>query len=256
MTLLVGHRLTRCVSRFRLNSGLYSGRGLSQMRRTGTLTRVTLGLVAGAGLLAACGTGSGPAGGEGLVDQAAAALGGRDRLRQVKSIVMAGGGTNFNFGQDLTPEATGQSFTISDYRRVLSFTANALRTEQTRTPTFAYFQGPAAQKQITGVDGDIGYNVSPLGVSVRVSEAVTRQRRVDMFHHPVAAVRAALEPGAGLTIIGTAGPESLVDVTGSTGVTFTLAVDNTTHLPTRVTSPSVRHQSGRRRSPHLLLRIP
>lgn len=172
------------------------------------------------------------------VTDVAAALGGEQRLRQIKSIVMSGSGVAFNLGQDLTPEATDQTFSISDFRRVISFSANALRTEQTRTPGFAYFQGPASQKQIMGADGDVGYNISPLGVAVRVSEVVTRQRRVEMFHHPIAIVRAALEPGAEIVNARTVGAERLVDVKTSAGVTLTLAVDATTSLPTRVTSSS------------------
>lgn len=173
-----------------------------------------------------------------VIDDAATALGGRDRLLLLKSVISEGGGTNGNLGQDLTPEATGQTFTVSGYRRVHSFTANAMRIEQTRTPNFPFFQGQAAQKQLIGVDGDVGYNISPLGVAFRVSEVVTRQRRVDLFHHPIAIVRAALEPGAEVGNVRSDGSETLVDVKTSTGVTLVLAVDATTHLPTRVMSKS------------------
>jgi hypothetical protein len=173
-----------------------------------------------------------------VIERTAVALGGLDRLRTLKSIAMEGSGTNGNLGQDLTPEATGQTFTITGYRRVISFTANALRSEQTRTPAFPYFQGQDPQKQINGVDGDIGYNVSPPGVAVRVSEAVTRQRRTDMLHHPVAAVRAALEPGAQLAAARAEGPETVVDITTANGIHLVLGIDTSTHLPTRVSSPS------------------
>lgn len=172
------------------------------------------------------------------VEDAAAALGGLDRIGALKSIAMEGAGVTFNLGQDLTPEATGQTFTIAGYRRVLSFTANALRTEQTRTPAFPYFQGPAAQKQLMGVDGDIGYNISPLGVSVRVSEAVTRQRRTEMLHHPVAMIRAALDAGTQMAAPRTEQQEQIIDLTTASGQRVTLALDATTHLPTRVSTPS------------------
>ena len=62
-----------------------------------------------------------------VIDDAAAALGGRDRLLAIKSLTLEGGGTNGNLGQDMTPEATGQTFTISNYRRLISFSANAAR---------------------------------------------------------------------------------------------------------------------------------
>lgn len=191
-------------------------------------------------LAAACGPGSAVTGSPATrsVEQAAAALGGLDRLRTLKSIVMEGAGTSRNLGQDLTPEATAQSFTITGYRRILSFSANALRVEQTRTPTFPYFQGPDAQTQIMGVDGGFGYNISPLGVAVRVSEIVTRQRRIDMLHYPVAVVRAALEPGAQVTASRGEGGEVVVDVTTASGDVVSLGIDASTHLPRRVSSPS------------------
>ena len=92
-----------------------------------------------AGLLAGCSPATGGGNASAVVDQAAAALGGRDRLLTVRSVIAEGAGTNGNLGQDVTPEATGQTFAISDYRRVHSFSANALRIEQTRTPNFPYF---------------------------------------------------------------------------------------------------------------------
>ena len=171
-----------------------------------------------------------------IINDAATALGGRDKLLALKSLVLEGEGTAGNLGQDLTPEATGQSFKITNYRRVISFAANASRIEQTRTPNFPYFQGQAPQRSNTGVDGDIGYSIAPNGAAARVSDVVTRDRRVEMFHHPVAAIRAALEPGAKLANVHTTEREQVVDVTTATGVTFTVATDASTHLPTRVVS--------------------
>ena len=48
-----------------------------------------------------------------IVNDAATALGGRDRIVAVKTIVMEGEGTQYNPGQDVTPEATGQTFTVT-----------------------------------------------------------------------------------------------------------------------------------------------
>jgi glyoxylase-like metal-dependent hydrolase (beta-lactamase superfamily II) len=171
-----------------------------------------------------------------VIDDAAAALGGRDRLLAVKTLTLEGGGTNGNLGQDMTPEATGQTFTVSNYRRAISFAANASRTEQTRTPNFVYFQGRQPQRLVNGFDGDVGYNVGGNGAAARVSAEVTRDRRTELFHHPVGIVRAALEPGAELSNAHTSGQERAVDIKTQTGLTLTLAIDGTTHLPTRVVS--------------------
>src|SRR5262245_11292474 len=88
-----------------------------------------------------------------IVNDAAQALGGKDRILAVKTLVIEGSGSNGNLGQDLTPERAVQTFTVTDYKRAIDVANLAARTEQTRTPTFAYFQGQQPQKQILGVAG-------------------------------------------------------------------------------------------------------
>jgi hypothetical protein len=179
-----------------------------------------------------------------IVNDAAAALGGRDRILAVKTLVIEGEGFNGNLGQDMTPEATGQRFELSGYKRSIDVAGGRARIEQTRTPNFAYFQGQAPQKQVLGVDGDVAYNVAPNGNATRASNAAGRDRRADIFHHPVTIVRAALDPAAKLTNPRTAGSERVVDVTTANGLTFTLAVDGTTGLPTRDVSMSENANQG------------
>jgi glyoxylase-like metal-dependent hydrolase (beta-lactamase superfamily II) len=171
-----------------------------------------------------------------IVNDAAAALGGRDRLLAVKTLVLEGGGTNGNLLQDMTPEASGQTFLVSGYRRSIDVAGGRAKTEQTRTPNFAYFQGMAPQRQLSGIDGDVGYNVAVNGTATRVSNAIAKDRRSELLHHPVTLVRAALDPAAKLTHARTEGGERLVDVTIANGSTCTLAIDAGTRLPTRVVS--------------------
>ena len=179
-----------------------------------------------------------------IVDDAASALGGRDRVLAVKTLVIEGEGSNGNLGQDMTPEATGQKFALSGYKRSIDVAGGRARVEQTRTPNFAYFQGQAPQKQVLGVDGDVAYNVAPNGNATRASNAAARDRRADIFHHPVTIVRAALDPAARLTNPRTAGGERVVDVTTANGLAFTLAIDGTTELPSRVVSMSENANMG------------
>jgi glyoxylase-like metal-dependent hydrolase (beta-lactamase superfamily II) len=171
-----------------------------------------------------------------IVNDAAAALGGRDRVRAVKTLVIEGEGSNGNLGQEMTPEATGQAFVLSGYKRSIDVAGGRARTEQTRTPNFPYFQGQQPQKQVFGVDREIAYNVAPNGTATRASTAAARDRRAEIFHHPLTIVRAALDPAARLAHARTAGTEQVVDVTPADGLAFTLAVDATTKLPTRVVS--------------------
>src|SRR5205809_3148241 len=170
------------------------------------------------------------------INDAAAALGGKDRILAVKTLIIEGEGSNGNLGQDVTPEATSQTFTVSDYKRAIDVAAGRARVEQTRTPNFTYFQGQAPQKQVLGIDGDVGYNVAANVNATRVSNAVAKDRRAEIYHHPLTIVRAALDPAAQLTQPRTAGNQSVVDATTASGLAFTLAIDGTTKLPALVVS--------------------
>jgi glyoxylase-like metal-dependent hydrolase (beta-lactamase superfamily II) len=169
-----------------------------------------------------------------IVNDAATALGGRDRVVAVKTLVVEGQGKQGNLGQDVTPTATGQKFTVTTYRRVMDLAGGRARTELTRIPDFRYFQGQAPQKQVNGLDGAVGYNVAASGTATRTTEIVAGDRRLEFLSHPLTAVRAALDPMAKLSNLRTDGSESLVDVTTAAGQKFTLAIDTTSKLPTRV----------------------
>jgi len=171
-----------------------------------------------------------------IVNDAAAAIGGRDRIAAVKALTIEGDGSNGNLLQDMTPDASGQLFVLSGYKRTIDLTGPRARTEQTRTPNFAYFQGNAPQRQILGVDGDVAYNVGANGTATRTSNAVAKDRRAEIYHHPLTLIRAALDPAAKLSRAATAGSERVVDVTLPDGSLFTLAIDGTTKLPTRTVS--------------------
>jgi glyoxylase-like metal-dependent hydrolase (beta-lactamase superfamily II) len=171
-----------------------------------------------------------------IIDDAAEALGGAARIQAVKTLVIEGEGTAWNPGQDMTPEATGQTFTLTGYRRAVDVEGGRARVEQTRTPNFTYFQGQQPQKQVFGIDGDVGYNVPPTGNPTRISNAAARDRRADLHHHPLTILRAALDPATKLSNPRTANGESAVEIVTPDGSRFTLAIDDTTRRPTRVVS--------------------
>jgi glyoxylase-like metal-dependent hydrolase (beta-lactamase superfamily II) len=171
-----------------------------------------------------------------LVADAARALGGRDKILAIKTITIEGEGTNANLGQDMTMEASGQQFAVSGYRRVIDVVNLRSRTEQTRTPNFAYFQGPQPQKQVFGVADDVAYNIATNGTVTRASNAVAKDRTADIYHHPLKIVRAAFDPDVKLTNAHAAGSERVVDLETKTGQKFTLAIDAQSNLPTRVVS--------------------
>ena len=197
------------------------------------MTRTTWFTLLTAAAVSACAT---PTPEQQVVNDASSALGGRDRILAVKMLVIEAEGSNGNLLQDMTPEAAGQAFLVSGYTRSIDVATGRARTEQTRTPNFAYFQGQMPQKQVLGIDGDVGYNVAANGNATRVSNTVAKDRRAEIHHHPLTVVRAALDPTARLTNPRTAGGERVVDITVADGSTFTLAIDAATKLPTRVVS--------------------
>jgi glyoxylase-like metal-dependent hydrolase (beta-lactamase superfamily II) len=179
-----------------------------------------------------------------IVNDAAAALGGRAHLEAARSLAHEdGSGRQFNLGQDLTPEARGQTFTVSALSRRIDLSAPRMRTELTRTPNFAYFQGQLPVRQVQGIDDNIAYNVSPSGTATRGSDQVARDRRAEYYHHPITLVRAALAPGARLAAARSAGAERLVDVDVAEELRLTLVVD-AAGLPIRIESNGAHPNLG------------
>jgi glyoxylase-like metal-dependent hydrolase (beta-lactamase superfamily II) len=173
-----------------------------------------------------------------IVDDAAAALGGVEKLQAVKALVIEGEGTQYNLGQDIVPGASGQTYAVTQYKRTIDVAAERARTELVRIPKFTYWQGLAPQRQVQGIDKEIGYNVSANGTASRIAASAAQDRRVELLRHPIPAVRAALDPAARLTNVRTEAQESLVDVRTADGREFTLAIDTSTKLPTRVITPA------------------
>ena len=199
------------------------------MTRTGYLTLLM------AASLTACAQ---PTPEQQIIDDAAAALGGADRILAVSTLTFEGEGTRYNLGQDVTPGASGETFTLTGYRRDLDVAGGRARTELTFQPNFAYFRGPDAIAQVAGIDGDVGYNVAANGDASRVNRAAAGDRRVELYHTPISALRAALDPMASVTNAREEGSESVVNVQTADGDAFTLVTDGTTHLPNRVMSMS------------------
>jgi glyoxylase-like metal-dependent hydrolase (beta-lactamase superfamily II) len=171
-----------------------------------------------------------------FVNDAAAALGGAERLLAVKTLVIEGEGTHYNLGQDVAPGASGQTWAVTEYRRAIDVANERARTELSRVPKFTYWQGLAPQRQVQGVDKAIGYNVNASGVASRVAQAAADDRRAELLRHPLIAVRAALDPAARVTNVRNEGGQATADVITADGRSFTLAIDGSTKLPTRVST--------------------
>ena len=170
-----------------------------------------------------------------VLDEAAAALGGAERIQALRSFVISGTGTAPNAGQNRMPDDDLPIWKVNEYVRTVDLANPRTRVRQVREAQFL-FAGELVQQQTQGVDGDVAYNVGADGRMTRAGAAAASDRRIDMLHHPITLVRTALDPAAKLAGLRTEGSEQLVDVTTADGRSVTLAVDASTHLPTRVIS--------------------
>ena len=79
-----------------------------------------------------------------VVSDAADALGGRDRVLAVKTLLLEGEGKEFSFGQGSSWTEMGQEasvWKVMGYRRAYDLTGSRARFEQSRTPLYAFFAG-------------------------------------------------------------------------------------------------------------------
>jgi glyoxylase-like metal-dependent hydrolase (beta-lactamase superfamily II) len=174
-----------------------------------------------------------------VVNDAAAAVGGRERILAVKTLLLQGEGKEFSFGQGSSWSEMGQEasvWKVMRYRRAYDVSAGRARFEQSRTPLYAFYAGHVPGKSAEGLDGDVAFGIGGSGAATRVWGArAVATRRVDYHRHPLTLLRAALDPAAQLTNARVQGSERLVDVRlPRSDITVTLAVDSSTNLPSRV----------------------
>ena len=202
-------------------------------------------IVAGGGALSVAIAGQGASAGLLMANQMAEALGGRDRVLAVKTLRIVGYGelAYQNGGGNITghPDAPQKTRSVVDYERTIDFENRRMRVQQ-RVKNHFVFASFAGQLGLTRtnevLDGDVAYNVAqnptaPTAAAQyqRVGSAVARQRRMDLLSHPLAIVRAALDPTTTLGNVRRQGSLQLVDVTLRQGDKMTVAMDAATHLP-------------------------
>lgn len=194
----------------------------------------------GAAFLAACASAAPE---KRIVDEAAGALGGADRLAALTALTIEGTGSAPNAGQNRMPDDELPVWRVNEYTRTTDLANGRTRVRQVREAQFL-FAGDLVQRQTQGLDGDVAYNVAASGSVNRVGQAAVRDRRIELLHHPIAAVRAAMDPQARLANPRVEGNDDLIDVTTAAGDTITLAVDRQTHLPAHVSSMAAHPNMG------------
>lgn len=153
------------------------------------------------------------------------ALGGRSPIEAVKTLTIEGEGVNYNLGQDMKPDAATQQFAVTAYQRQIDVANGRQRVEQTRTPKFAYFQGPQAQTQIQGLDGEVAFNVSAAGAATRLGGLAAVDRRADLYHHPLVLLRATVDAKTTVTNVRTMGAVRQAEIATAAGPVLTMTID-------------------------------
>ena len=120
-----------------------------------------------------------------VISDAAAALGGRERIEAVKTLVVTGEGTAYAVGSDQLIDTNYRIYTLTGYKHAIDIPGGRALVEQTRIPMTPNFSGQAPARQVQGIDGEVAYNVAANGNRTRAANEVTvRARRANMYHQP------------------------------------------------------------------------
>ncbi len=165
-----------------------------------------------------------------LINDAAATLGGKERILAVKTLTIEGYATNPNIGQAMTPEAEPLWWMIPDYKRSIDLVNGRMALTMSRRPAFpaVFDAGPArgaAPAAGVGAGARGGAAAGGGRGGGQPNPQTIRTNRLDMLQHPLTLVRAALDPAAKVTNFRQNGSQQSVDITTAQGDTLTLTVD-------------------------------
>ena len=173
-----------------------------------------------------------------VIDGAAEALGGRQRILAIKSIKIEGYGqlAYQNGGGNISssPNAPQKWVDVPEYEKIIDLEHRRLRVRQRQHNhfVFASVDGYLGRTlTVAALDGDVAYNVGADGRAVRATSTAADARRIEMLAHPVALVRAILEQRARVTNLRGEGGFDVVDVVAGQGDRMTLALDRASRLP-------------------------
>src|SRR5256885_9877605 len=123
-----------------------------------------------------------------IVDDAATALGGRDRVMAVKTMLLQGAGnfvgiTSLRYDDDIGFRSAIEQ--LRDVRRAYDLANGRARFELTRMVEYPFYIGDAPTRTIQGLDGTVAFNVNP--ATQNAAPALGNQasgRRLDYPRYP------------------------------------------------------------------------
>ncbi len=167
------------------------------------------------------------------LDRAAAAMGGKERILAIKTLVLEGTATQLNFGQNHTPSAETQ-FDVTAFKRAFDFANRRWFLDLTRVPKFTTGNmNPQRQRQgLDGAPNGVAYNVGTNDQMTRAGGTAATDRIWEFLVHPVGFIQAAYQPG--MAIVEEAGPNNTRRVTITPmGTSVSMVIDSRTNLPLR-----------------------
>jgi len=109
-----------------------------------------------------------------VINDAAAALGGADRIRALTVLEVTGSGSAPNAGQNRMPDDELPVWKVAEHTRTIDLANNRTRVQQLREAQFQ-FAGATVQRVNQGLDGDVAYNAAPDGTMTRAGEAAAHE---------------------------------------------------------------------------------
>jgi glyoxylase-like metal-dependent hydrolase (beta-lactamase superfamily II) len=169
-----------------------------------------------------------------LLNDAAEALGGRDRILAIQTLTVEGEGTSGSLGQNLGADGAIHLNSILGHKLEIDVAQQRMSEQYSSKRQFTFvlpeFTGPVHSV----IDGDVAYNVGADGTARPAGNAAAQQ--IEMLRHPITIIRAALEEGATIGPLREDGDVDVVDITTAKGHEITLAVDRDTKLPQSVST--------------------
>jgi len=165
-----------------------------------------------------------------VVQAAATAMGGADKLRAIRNVTMTGYGQQVYQlgGGRITgePEAPEKYIAVNEMVRVYDLEHQRMQIRERRNNLFPFLgaNAHAWNQTIQGLDGDTLVNVQQ-GRAVRgpTGGQAVRQRRIWMWNNPAAMVRVMMEPSARLSAPRRERDLTVIDATLANGDKFTAA---------------------------------
>lgn len=162
----------------------------------------------------------------------ARAMGGKERVLAIESLVLTGTGEAFNLGQNSAPTSPLPRYEVTKYSRTIDFAGRRWRQEVVREPRFIT-GNTAPQRLVTAIDGDVAFNILPNGTATRAGGRAPIDRAHEFAYHPIGFLQAAFTLGTQLAEVSIRDGLRYI-VMNAAGNEFAILVDPQWNLPAAI----------------------